>query len=119
MIRLKEYTVDEVFTAIETAGRSAAFLPDGTKFRKNSARIQLFHTKGVTCVTCGREGNLFSLETQSEDVPPHLNLYAVEDGKYILMTKDHIHPKSKGGANALHNYQTMCAPCNGEKADKL
>ena len=35
------------------------------------------------------------------------------------MTKDHIHPRSKGGANALDNYDPMCSPCNGKKADKV
>lgn len=37
----------------------------------------------------------------------------------MLFTKDHIHPRSKGGANSLKNYQPMCSPCNGAKADSL
>lgn len=35
------------------------------------------------------------------------------------MTKDHIMPKSKGGADSLSNYQTMCLPCNEAKADRM
>jgi hypothetical protein len=33
------------------------------------------------------------------------------------MTKDHIHPKAKGGAEKLENFQPMCSPCNSYKAD--
>lgn len=38
-----------------------------------------------------------------------------ENGKEVLMTKDHIIPKSKGGANDISNYQTMCKRCNEAK----
>jgi hypothetical protein len=49
-----------------------------------------------------------------------MNLYAIDkNGNEILMTKDHIVPKSKGGANALYNYQPMCSHCNAEKADVM
>jgi 5-methylcytosine-specific restriction endonuclease McrA len=48
----------------------------------------------------------------------HLNLYAVtETGERVLMTKDHIVPRSRGGANQHENYQTMCIICNQQKAD--
>ena len=46
----------------------------------------------------------------------HLNAYT-EGG--VLMTSDHIHPRSKGGSNGLRNRQTMCQPCNLAKADSL
>jgi 5-methylcytosine-specific restriction endonuclease McrA len=49
----------------------------------------------------------------------HFNLYAEEDGKFRLMTKDHIIPKSKGGANHLDNLQTMCDRCNHRKGDTM
>jgi 5-methylcytosine-specific restriction endonuclease McrA len=50
----------------------------------------------------------------------HFNLYAVNEyGDKILMTKDHIHPKSKGGRNHISNYQTMCYPCNQDKSNKI
>lgn len=119
MIQVATYTVDEVFSAMEvTQGKSV--LPDGVVFRRNNARLVLFHTKGVACVRCGVEGNLFVLETQNETIKPHLNLYAVvPGGKRILMTKDHIQPKSKGGANEQVNYDPMCSPCNGKKGNKV
>ena len=48
---------------------------------------------------------------------PHFNLYAELDGYIVLMTKDHIVPRSKGGKNMLENYQTMCCLCNSAKSD--
>jgi 5-methylcytosine-specific restriction endonuclease McrA len=39
-------------------------------------------------------------------------------GEEVLLTKDHIKPKSLGGKNHHSNYQTMCVDCNVEKASK-
>ena len=50
----------------------------------------------------------------------HFNLYALDaDGNEVLMTKDHIVPKSKGGEDKGINYQTMCYPCNYVKGDSV
>ncbi len=60
---------------------------------------------------------------------PHLNLYHVQEeeekGEWknlakdgmVLMTKDHIIPRSKGGPTTLENLQTMCSICNGKKGN--
>lgn len=93
---------------------------DGDMVKMSSDRLVLFKHKGVTCVTCGLEGKFFIKKQGDNDMSPHLNLYAVgKDGKKVLMTKDHIHPKSKGGKDCLSNYQTMCTHCNEKKADKI
>lgn len=47
----------------------------------------------------------------------HFNLWAVDpDGTEVLMTHDHKLARALGGKNALENTQTMCSPCNGNKA---
>lgn len=47
-----------------------------------------------------------------------MNLYGYDkDGNEVLMTKDHIVPKSLGGRNCLENYQTMCCVCNCNKGN--
>ena len=87
-----------------------------------SHRYQLFVAKGTTCVCCGTEGLYFALECNTVGNPSkfHLNLYGRDEcGKEIMMTKDHIVPRSKGGENRLSNYQPMCYRCNQKKADKI
>jgi hypothetical protein len=78
-----------------------------------SIRLRMFAAKGTECVCCGRQGSFFALEYRTL-ATPHLNLYT-EDG--VLMTMDHIRPRSKGGAHNLTNLQPMCEPCNAAKAD--
>jgi len=87
-----------------------------------SQRYELFASKGIKCVGCGIEGSYFALEKDISDSTSrfHLNLYGKdENGEEVMITKDHILPKSKGGENKLSNYQPMCYKCNQEKADKI
>ena len=73
--------------------------------------------ENLTCVGCGRTGDIMVLERDCRHTcSPHFNLYSVDsDGKWVLMTKDHIKPVSKGGRDRNDNYQTMCSICNGLK----
>ncbi|WP_437261254.1 HNH endonuclease [Bacillus thuringiensis] len=92
---------------------------DGDLIKMNSQRYECFDKKGTKCVTCGIEGKFFAKERHKENKVFHFNLYAVDkSGNEVLMTKDHIIAKSKGGANHISNYQTMCTRCNHKKSDK-
>ena len=96
---------------------------DGDMIKANSQRLQLFYTKGFKCVNCGTEGKFFiKVKNRSNkgelDNFYHLELVGITpSGKYVLMTKDHILPKSKGGKDVLENYQTMCFECNNQKSN--
>ncbi len=91
----------------------------GHNVRMTSLRYKLFATKGCVCVRCGLIGQYFSLEKHVSDNMGkfHFNLYGVKDGMPVMMTKDHILPKSKGGSDSLENLQPMCVVCNSKKAD--
>jgi 5-methylcytosine-specific restriction endonuclease McrA len=93
---------------------------EGHNVRMTSLRYKLFATKGCVCIKCGLVGWYFSLEKHGNDTTGkfHFNLYGVKDGKPVMMTKDHIVPKSKGGSDRLENLQPMCVDCNSKKADK-
>lgn len=96
----------------------------GHSVKMNSRRYRLFKAKGVVCGGCGLEGTFFALERQRNNAQTedkfHFNLYGVTaDGTEILMTKDHIHPKSKGGGNLLDNLQVLCSICNQIKRDDV
>jgi hypothetical protein len=99
---------------------------DGDVITLKSERYHLFGANSC-CVTCGLKGEFYAKERAAvrkggrwapvdANSKFHMNLYAVDsNGKEVLMTKDHIIPKSQGGRNTPSNYQTMCQPCNSDK----
>jgi len=114
------YTIEEVLSKINNLDNQNDQINfDGDLIHMSSDRYHTFAEKGLKCVRCGIEGSFFAKE--SNDLPKyHFNLYAIDtDGKEVLMTKDHILPRSKGGKNEINNYQTMCTICNRKKGDTL
>ena len=83
----------------------------------SSVRLRTFK-KSTECVCCGRQGTIMGLDLPIGQTRPHFNLYCLEDGAKVLMTKDHIIPKARGGKNHISNMQTMCQQCNVSKGDK-
>ncbi len=87
----------------------------------HSIRLQTFK-RSLTCVSCGLIGTHFWAEQGKNDksIRPHLNLYSINpNGNEILMTRDHIIPRSRGGSDSLSNMQTMCTNCNHRKGNRL
>lgn len=118
------YSLDNVFAKVpDIKDRNETFVDfDGDKVSMDSDRYKLFK-KSATCVTCGIEGEYFAKERNTSHGPNcryHFNLYAKrDDGTEVMLTKDHIVPKSKGGGDKLSNYQTMCWLCNQSKGNKI
>lgn len=124
----KTYTLEEVLPFISWNGKKLIRDFDGNKVKMFSLRLRNFAQHGTVCETCGLCGAFFVLERhlatshyrEKGCTRYHFNLYGIdEDGQEILFTKDHIVPKSKGGADNLKNLQTMCIICNAEKDDKI
>ena len=87
----------------------------------SSARYQNFR-RSLRCIECGLLGLYFARERSKyqDTTKYHYNLYGIgPDGKEVMLTKDHIIPKSHGGSNASDNMQTMCKPCNERKGNLL
>jgi len=123
-IRKETYSIEDVLSKVEldqTKEDIAIFDEDPIKM--GSDRYKTFKYKGTSCVSCGLVGKFFAKERfrkNSNIISYHMNLYAIDNnGKEVLMTKDHIHPKVKGGKNHISNYQTMCTVCNEEKGCKI
>ena len=122
-IRTKTYELDHIFGLMRTNVERVVL--DGTPntVNLNSLRLKCFMTKGVQCVACNLKGVFFAAEVANhKNYTPifHLNLYALtKDAKEVLMTKDHIIPRSKKGQDSLDNLQTMCCHCNVTKGNKI
>jgi hypothetical protein len=69
---------------------------DIVRIKHRSQRYKLFRDN-LQCVSCGRVGNMVSLDRVLTNGKPtfHFNLLCVENGEIVMMTKDHIKPKSK------------------------
>ena len=129
-VRIKIYTLEEIFNFLKNnpftknpslpkwhkSNKQYYTDQDGNKMSVRRSRV--FLEKGTDC-KCGLHGSFFALEKWN-DGGLHLDLYAVDEiGDDVLMTIDHINPKSNGGPNDIKNYEPMCKVCNEEKADKV
>lgn len=125
LIRKEIYSIEEILSKRLPTSRGktkeAIVLFDGDKSYMSSQRYEVFDKKGIGCVTCGIKGRYFAKEKFTDNGTEnmwHFNLYALDDkGEEMLMTKDHIIAKSKGGKNNISNYQPMCYECNQLKDD--
>jgi 5-methylcytosine-specific restriction endonuclease McrA len=140
------FNLEEILPLI---GKSKSFreniitVPGVGRLTLKSDRYLLFkrEERNLVCVSCGLSGLYFALERHIRSVAQnqrrgeqfirhriehiknaswHFNLYGLlETGEERMLTKDHIMPKSKGGANEMWNYQLMCDWCNVQKSNKI
>lgn len=123
-VSIKSYELQHILSHVRAAlaGGPEKIELDGDLVGVTSVRLQTFVSHGTLCVSCGLQGTHFrKARSQPSDLRPHLNLYAtgLPDRVEILMTKDHIVPRSRGGSDALWNMQTMCFCCNERKGDSM
>ncbi len=124
LTRKDTLAVDEVLPFIVFSPRelSAESHPEAMKVIRGdlinvtSLKLQTFKSDGIRCRICGCKGQYFAKEKYADQPYFHLNLYAMKEGREVLMTKDHRVPIAKGGRDRLNNYQTLCLDCNRLKA---
>ena len=120
-------SIEEVLSKVdENTPKYKSEIFQGVEVNIGIPNLKVFKMKGTKCVGCGIEAHGFYLEKTPGNFvfsiynDWHLNLYATDArGREVLMTKDHIIPRSKGGPDKLENYQPMCEPCNRDKGDRV
>lgn len=118
MIRHWKFPLEEILPFI--GERRHVFHTPKRKFGiklADNRMLLLGHTQH--CAACFLIGNHFWLE-HSGCFPPHLNLYGYNEHHHeVMLTMDHIMPRSKGGGSVLVNLQLLCKVCNMLKKNKL
>jgi hypothetical protein len=91
----------------------------GHMVKLTAERYRVYAEKGLQCPACGLTGIVFILErSKSQNTKKcHWNLYGIKNGRLVMMTIDHIIPKSKGGLDIIENKQPMCIICNNKKGN--
>lgn len=119
----RKIPLDEVLSKVteDTPKFTSAWF-DGAEVNIGMLNIRLYAAKGCDCIHCKLPGSFFRVERMGKGNSIfnewHLNLYGVNEyGTEILMTKDHIHARSKGGGDEIKNLQPMCEICNVKKKD--
>ena len=113
---LKTYTVDE----IKAHGDVEFFMDEEVTDRKiKLRRAHVYSELGGECIETGCELSGYHYAVGKDAGGGiHLDLYAYDhDGDLVMITVDHITPKSKGGKNHVSNYQPMCKPHNEMKSN--
>lgn len=119
MERCKGYSVSRILHRAEVAeGKGKDSFSISGKIVRISMTLRTFMKYGVVCAKCGTKARYFTLYKDKQHY--FLQLFSCdEEGNEVLMTKDHIVPRSKGGANDIRNYQPMCAICNTKKGNRF
>ncbi len=122
LITIKEFSLDETFKILYSSNPRISLFVGGRRYsvRVNNTRYKLF-VKMPYCVCCGLKGSFFLLRANSSDLPAAYFTLCGRDtsGDLVMLTRDHIVPKSKGGGNGLSNAITLCEHCNRRKGDHI
>jgi hypothetical protein len=121
--RIHKFDIDEVLKHVGTGKPNHKFWIPHLNRTVNVGHLGTQRMKLMKltqyCEVCLYQGTHFWLE-HSGCFSPHFNLYATNSsGGEIMLTMDHILPKSKGGATCLENIQLLCRHCNHAKKNHL
>lgn len=117
-ILFTELSLDEGYAVLEQEIKHDR-LVRGRQVDRPSGWKMFHHLKGqpIRCWHCNTQADRWVAEKGRRDKIGNavLNLYA----RNILMTRDHILPKSLGGVDAVANLRPGCSPCNEKRGNEV
>lgn len=121
--RMKVLSTDiikEIYQKTQEALDSKKIEIEGIKIRREDDRYENLYKNGLECKCCGMKAQFAAIEKiDKKQRYCFINFYGVNaDGEEVMLTKDHIYPRSLGGFNNISNYQVLCMKCNLAKSSK-
>lgn len=123
LIYYTEVTIDEGFQILAEPKASRLVRGKRTSAPNGIKLYEALRSQNapLKCWSCGIEATCFISNKGSNDKigAPNLDLFAMTLGGPVLMTRDHIIPKSYGGVNDVENLRVGCSPCNNARGNEL
>jgi hypothetical protein len=96
-------------------GRRVSAPPGHTLYKNNYNKGTLF------CFCCGCKADRWIAEKHKQELIGNamLNLYGNQNNNIVMMNRDHIIPRSLGGANVIENLRVACEACNSKRGNAL
>lgn len=119
----KEVSLEEGFRILDEDDKESRLL-SGKKISRASGWLLFKSMQGqeIKCWNCECIADRWIAEKGRSDKmgSPVLNLWGTAaDGHLVMMTRDHIIPKSKGGVDDIANLRPGCADCNSSRGNVI
>lgn len=121
-IYFNEVSLAEGFDAVRGGDRANWLVKGRTVDRPRGWKLfAAMEGKPIKCWCCGIEADRWIVEKHPKDKVgrPTMNLFASGEAGVVLMTRDHIIPKSLGGIDANENLRPGCSTCNGQRGNDI
>lgn len=124
MFYYKELSIQEGFDVLKLPREKRHI--DGMKISAPSGAALYHYCNEIdlpmVCFKCGVIADRWIMRHQHNDrnKPPTLELFAyTKKSRLVMMTRDHIVPKSWGGLDIVQNLRCACETCNRERSNTL
>ena len=123
LIYFKQLTLDEGFEVLAKPKNERLVNGRAVSPASGKSLFQAMRSKDqpLKCWECGIEGSCFIVNKHANEElrSPVIDLFAERDGNFVLMTRDHIIPRSYGGVDDVENLRIGCSPCNSVRGNHL
>jgi hypothetical protein len=114
-----ELPLDEGFDVLHKAREDRLVRGRLVSACSGTALFKSLQGQPIVCWECGCTADRWVADGESGGRQPVLNLFAMRHGRLVMMTRDHIIPRSLGGKDLVENLRPACSPCNGKRGSRL